>query len=418
MATPQLWPIFICYRRADGHVAARRVYEMLDGFQTVGTGDEPVQLDAYLDEAVPGVEDWQAFHKPYLEKSRAIIVICTPGAKLNEGPEDWVHREIDWWLKEKTAAPILIDPLMEGVRYVPSQIVDRWENIQRISLVEKEWSSLTDAEREEKTAAIRHQILGTILPSAVEIYAQELNAERRRARWLRNALAAAVTLLVVAIILFSYARQQAQLAEREQGLAQSREFAAISREFRDRDPAVALDYAIRSAERAETIQAGAALSAALSIQKTRLILRHHARLVHAAFSPDDTQIVTASEDNSARVWDASTGELKHELGHDGPVHHAAFSPDGTQVVTASGDGTGRVWDAASGQQLHELGSGGSVFHAAFSPGGRQIVTASEDGTGRGVGRGKRPAAARAGRARDLRRARSVLVGRHPDCNRQ
>ena len=37
-----------------------------------------------------------------------------------------------------------------------------------------------------------------------------------------------------------------------------------------------------------------------------------------------------------------------------PVWFAAFNPDGTRVVTASGDNTARIWDAASGRELAAL----------------------------------------------------------------
>ena len=35
--------------------------------------------------------------------------------------------------------------------------------------------------------------------------------------------------------------------------------------------------------------------------------------------------------------------------HEGAVNSAQFSPDGQRVVTASADNTARVWDAASGK---------------------------------------------------------------------
>lgn len=63
-------------------------------------------------------------------------------------------------------------------------------------------------------------------------------------------------------------------------------------------------------------------------------------------------MVTASDDKTARVWDASSGrEVTVLRGHGGWVESAAFSPDGTRVVTASSDGTSRVWDPASGEQV-------------------------------------------------------------------
>lgn len=115
------------------------------------------------------------------------------------------------------------------------------------------------------------------------------------------------------------------------------------------------------------------------------ILTGHTREVYsAAFSPDGTLIVTASQDRTARVWDAATGaslaELKDLMDL---VNSAAFSPDGTRIVTASADGTARVWDAATGASLAELkGHTESVPSAAFSPDGTSIVTASWDNTAR------------------------------------
>ncbi len=102
----------------------------------------------------------------------------------------------------------------------------------------------------------------------------------------------------------------------------------------------------------------------------------------AAFSPDGRRIVTASNDKSARIWDAATGrQLAVLSGHDGVVRTAAFSPDGRRIVTASGDRTARIWDAVTAKPLDVLsGHADMVWSAAFSPDGRRIVTASFDET--------------------------------------
>ena len=69
----------------------------------------------------------------------------------------------------------------------------------------------------------------------------------------------------------------------------------------------------------------------------------------AAFSPDGAKVVTASDDRTARLWDAASSEPLATLqGHEDAVSSAAFSPDGAKVVTASGDGTARLWEADSG----------------------------------------------------------------------
>jgi WD40 repeat protein len=104
----------------------------------------------------------------------------------------------------------------------------------------------------------------------------------------------------------------------------------------------------------------------------------------AAFSPDGRRIVTASNDKTARIWDATTGnQLAVLSGHAEAVRTAAFSPDGRHIVTASVDRTARVWDAATASTLKVLsGHADFVWSAAFSPDGRRIVTASNDKTAR------------------------------------
>ena len=102
------------------------------------------------------------------------------------------------------------------------------------------------------------------------------------------------------------------------------------------------------------------------------------------FSPDGARVLTASEDNTARLWDAASGqELRVLRGHEDAVRSAVFSPDGARVLTASGDNTARLWDAASGQELRVLrGHEDGVNSAVFSPDGARVLTASEDNTAR------------------------------------
>lgn len=74
-------------------------------------------------------------------------------------------------------------------------------------------------------------------------------------------------------------------------------------------------------------------------------LKEHTDPVYSAqFSPDGQRIVTASDDRTARVWEATTGKPIAELkGHSAAVSSAQFSPDGQWIVTASGDKTAIVY---------------------------------------------------------------------------
>ena len=115
------------------------------------------------------------------------------------------------------------------------------------------------------------------------------------------------------------------------------------------------------------------------------ILRGHTKWVFSAtFSPDGRYIVSASHDNTIRIWDAKTGQQVGSplVGHQFGVNSANFSPDGRYIVSASWDGTVRLWDAKTGQQVGNpsVGHTKCVHSAAFSPDGRYIVSASEDST--------------------------------------
>jgi len=111
---------------------------------------------------------------------------------------------------------------------------------------------------------------------------------------------------------------------------------------------------------------------------------HSATVSSAVFSPDGTRIVSASADNTVRIWDSQTGaELIRLQGHTATVFSAVFSPDGTHIVSASADKTIRVWNSRTGEELEVGGLQGhtaTVFSAVFSPDGTRIVSASADKT--------------------------------------
>ena len=100
---------------------------------------------------------------------------------------------------------------------------------------------------------------------------------------------------------------------------------------------------------------------ALSLDQSLQTLQGHTRMVSSvSWSPDGTRIVSGSYDNTLRIWDAASGESLQTLGPDEgiarflnffnqtSIHAVAWSPDGTRIVSGSDDNTLRIWDASTG----------------------------------------------------------------------
>ena len=110
-------------------------------------------------------------------------------------------------------------------------------------------------------------------------------------------------------------------------------------------------------------------------------MQHEGAVRSAVFSKNGEQLLTASADYAARIWNTRTGtKLVVLKGHRGAVTMATFSPQGDRVVTASDDGTAIVWDARTGSRGAVLQHGGGVNSAAFNSDGTSVVTVSADKT--------------------------------------
>ena len=124
----------------------------------------------------------------------------------------------------------------------------------------------------------------------------------------------------------------------------------------------------------------------LFAQEPKLVLPvgHTSVVTSAVYSPDGKYILTASWDNTAKIWQASDGRLLTELkGHSESLLSASYSHDGKYIVTASKDSTAKIWRAIDGRLLQELkGHKHWVIAASFSPDGKYVLTASPDGTAR------------------------------------
>jgi WD40 repeat protein/ankyrin repeat protein/tetratricopeptide (TPR) repeat protein len=119
-------------------------------------------------------------------------------------------------------------------------------------------------------------------------------------------------------------------------------------------------------------------------------LRHADGVWSVSFSGDGKRIATASDDRTARVWDAATGApITAGLRHNGRVVQARLNPDGTLLATASADGTAHVWDVNSGVSLNANRQPRDVNDVSFNARGNLLVSANDDTTAMvwGIGSG-------------------------------
>jgi WD40 repeat protein/outer membrane protein OmpA-like peptidoglycan-associated protein len=189
---------------------------------------------------------------------------------------------------------------------------------------------------------------------------------------------------------------------------------------------------ISSSDRADAVEEHASAELKPETNPRRYLIGHRAGVVSAVWSSTGTQILTASKDFSARIWNAETGEVVRVLGgitqnesaaqananantnvnaasttnaansinaifsaknaaqaallaspngHKAALTAAAWSPDEKRVLTASADKTARVWSVETGDTLFVLnGHRGEVLSALWSPDGTKIATTSADST--------------------------------------
>ena len=88
------------------------------------------------------------------------------------------------------------------------------------------------------------------------------------------------------------------------------------------------------------------------------IQAHNETQVRCAISPNSKLFATAAADNSARIWDVESGDMKQTLLCSGEVQEwiwdVAFTKDSKFVCTGGSDCVCRVWDVENGRMALQM----------------------------------------------------------------
>jgi WD40 repeat protein len=270
----------------------------------------------------------------------------------------WSLRSLEWQDKGKNP-----DLLLRGTEFV---IAETW---------------LQDAQEHRKQPPATD-----LQKEFIHASQRAIAAERRRDKiriWILRTLLASVS---VALVIAVAQWRRAKVVQESQINALSRYSQALSTSQQELH---ALIEAIRAARQLQQQSVTPATynnvlkslqTALFEISESNQLAGHPLAILDLSFSPDGEQIVTASWDKTAKLWNTQGQVLAIFTGHTEPVSSVAFSPDQKKLVTGSYDYTAKLWDL-DGKELQTFkGHQNFIYDVSFSPDGKTLATASADWT--------------------------------------
>ncbi|HXI24739.1 MAG TPA: tetratricopeptide repeat protein, partial [Pyrinomonadaceae bacterium] len=129
-----------------------------------------------------------------------------------------------------------------------------------------------------------------------------------------------------------------------------------------------------------------------SNETTYSVLTGHGEdITWLTFSPNSSILASSSDDQTIRLWDVKTGDVKVLTGHTDSAGPLTFSPDGTVLASIADnlgnegegdvkDNTIKFWNVESGKQIGSLPDPAIPESLSFSPDGSTLVVGHHNGT--------------------------------------
>jgi WD40 repeat protein len=346
-----------------------------------------------------------------LEASEYFILLASPAAARSE----WVQREIEFWLRHRSAATLLI-VLTDGDIAWNAQTGDfDWNRTTALPrLLERQFSAeplhldLRWARVDTDLSVRRPRFLDAVATLAStlrnvpldDLIGEDVAHYRTTRRLLRATVAALVALSVAALYAAYQANQARYLAERleterarevtaaqdaadersrhaetqrlaaverERQTAESRRLATVALSVRSQDWDLAALLAIEAARVSATAEAEGVLRQLLVRRTAPTVLEgpDNLRVDATTFGPDGRRLLVVFEDGSVRLWSIDSPHAPVVLTRESVLHadaegaYALFSRDGSAVLTTPYESIGTYGrgTSAAAARLWDAGTG-------------------------------------------------------------
>ena len=378
---------FISYKREDEKWAAWLQHK-LEHYKLPSNLNGRTDLPKYIRPVFKDTSDLSSGVlsteiKAALEKSKYLIIICSPNASRSK----WVNKEAQEFI-DSGRSDRIIPFIIEGIPYSGEPESECFPRAIRELPESKELLGINIKEMGRDAALVK--VVSHMLGLSFDTLWQRHEKENRRIRafWIIGALIVALAGFLAG---FYFYRQNNKLkinqskfiAEKAQSL--TRENSILARRL----AVYALPSNLKHPDRPYVSEAESALRTAFRYNTVSYQESNKGNYITCvAFSPDGDYVIYGSEDGSVKKWDTKNGgNVTNDIGnHRSRVNAIAFSPDGQSIASCSSDGDVLISALPpSSPSSVVIGSkndsvNASVNDVAFSPDGRQIVCCSSDGS--------------------------------------